>query len=207
MKEPIPAVKLNFEQIEQLEKGELVSIPTSWNEFVRFLPNAIYKVEYHQSHLILKGNPGPLHDLMVDSWATMLADYFLQTAEFKVSDGDTLLRTKTGCYHPDLQLCRGEWHFDVDVPNAINNPYLIVEVLSAATFNYDMVDKLIAYGEVPSLQTIVLVDYFDKAIYQYKRGKPGKAWVESVHNEPNESVTIEGFTFHVHTIFDKLPTY
>ena len=56
--------------------------------------------------------------------------------------------------------------------NAIDNPILIVEVLSKSTANYDRGDKFFKYQQIPSLQEYVLIEQ-DKAIVDTYFKRPG----------------------------------
>jgi Uma2 family endonuclease len=82
------------------------------------------------------------------------------------------LRTKSTKYrYPDVIVSCAPG----DAPYFIENPCLIVEVLSESTANTDHNDKLEEYTRLPSLQRYALVDQNVRRVILYKRTQSG--WV------------------------------
>ncbi len=82
------------------------------------------------------------------------------------------LRTKSTKYrYPDVIVSCAPG----DDPYFIENPCLIVEVLSESTANTDHNDKLEEYTRLPSLQRYALVDQNVRRVILYKRTESG--WV------------------------------
>ena len=68
---------------------------------------------------------------------------------------------------------------DVDDPNAVVNPKLVVEVLSPSTEAYDRGEKLWHYQQVPSMAAVILVSQDARRIEVLRRDESG-AWSRSV---------------------------
>jgi len=73
-------------------------------------------------------------------------------------------------YYPDVTVdCSGE------VGNEMEEPSVIVEVLSPDTERSDRGEKLVNYLNIPSMRVYVLVDQYKAAVTVYRRGE-GDAW-------------------------------
>ncbi|WP_281168510.1 Uma2 family endonuclease [Spirosoma spitsbergense] len=87
----------------------------------------------------------------------------------------------------------------------ITNPYLVVEVLSESTFNYDLGAKRWKYEEMSTVQEIIFVDPLDRAVIACRRTERPNIWTETLYSQPDESVNIDGFTIALTEIFANLP--
>ena len=60
--------------------------------------------------------------------------------------------------YPDVSvICRDDWQFQEDV-KAVDDPVVIIEVLSPSTSTFDQGTKLDEYRQLPSIQTVAFVD-------------------------------------------------
>jgi Uma2 family endonuclease len=105
-----------------------------------------------------------------------------QTSDVRVRVQATGLTT-----YPDVSVVCGEAKTDVEDPNAIVNPVVLVEVLSPSSEAYDRGEKFAHYRRIPSLQEYVLVSYQTRRIEVYRRGEGG---VWSLH-EARDHETME----------------
>ena len=74
----------------------------------------------------------------------------------------------------------------------IQQPTVIVEVLSPGTANYDRTKKLKYYRQIPSLQEYVLVDSEEIVVEVYRRGE-GKMWLYYEY-EAGEAISLESIS-------------
>lgn len=93
------------------------------------------------------------------------------SSELRVRVQETGLLT-----YPDVSVVCGKLRRDVDDPNAIVNPIVLVEVLSKSTEGYDRADKFAHYRRIASLREYVLISYQMKRIEVYRRAEEG-AWI------------------------------
>jgi len=92
-------------------------------------------------------------------------------------------------FYPDLVVtCDAQ---DLQAYNLIQNPKLIIEVLSPSTREYDRGDKFKYYRAFPSLQEYVLVDSESIFVEVYQRTE-GKFWLYSDY--------IQGDTINLNSI-------
>jgi Uma2 family endonuclease len=85
------------------------------------------------------------------------------------SDAKVRVRATGLATYPDGSVVCGELVTDPDDRNAINNPALLVEVLSDSTDGYDRGDKFEHYQKIPSLHDYVLVSQYARRIEVFSR--------------------------------------
>src|ERR1700712_3536105 len=132
-------IRLNDEQVETLESGELVSISASWEEFEEFLAETDYRVEYHNGQIIIMGLATFIHELLVSQLIYLLKGFYLGKP-FYVAGSNAGIRKdgKKGHYNGDVLVVKGKPVFQGKSRSIIVNPYIIVEVLSESTLSYDL---------------------------------------------------------------------
>lgn len=204
--ELLEKIRLSDDQVQQLEDGNMVVIPASWEEFMDFLVETTYKAEYHKGEIIITGLASFIHETLVVIFSTLLNNHF-QFNGFWVLGSKLGVTTgnEQGYYNPDVTVIKGNPVFYKQSKAIITNPYLVVEILSASTYHYDLIEKLPKYERIESLQEVVFVDGFDKAIYTFKRTADPKVWIQTIFDAENDTVVIDTLTVKLNDIFDKLP--
>jgi len=91
------------------------------------------------------------------------------SSELKVRVQATGLAT-----YPDVTVVCGDAVRDTEDPNAIVNPRLVVEVLSASTEAYDRGEKWAHYRRLESLEAYVLISQVPERVEIYERVPAGK---------------------------------
>lgn len=74
-------------------------------------------------------------------------------------------------YYPDVMVVCGP---DTSDPYSETAPCLLVEVLSRGTAHTDRHAKYAVYTSIPSLQTYLIVDQYERRVYAYQR--EGTSW-------------------------------
>ena len=202
----IEKVRLTDKQVETLEAGELVKIPASWEEFKDFLTETDFRVEYHDGQIIIMGLAKLIHEVLVTRLAYLLTGYYLGRL-FYVAGSNTGIR-KDGerrHYNGDLMVIKGKPIYQDKSRSIITNPYLIVEILSESTLSYDLGAKRRRYEEMETVQEIVFVDPIARELIICRRTEKANVWTETLYNQPDEPVSIDGFDIPLTEIFANLP--
>jgi len=76
-------------------------------------------------------------------------------------------------FYPDVTLVCGERKFYRNRRDIVENPILLVEVLSESTKEYDKNDKFLTYQQIESFQEYVLVSQNQPAVQQFIRQADG----------------------------------
>ncbi len=93
-------------------------------------------------------------------------------------------------FYPDVTVVCGERKFYKDRSDIIENPILLVEVLSKSTEEYDKNDKFLTYRNIPSFQEYVLVSQHRPAVQQFNRQTDGQ-WIYKATIGLNSKVYFE----------------
>jgi len=94
-------------------------------------------------------------------------------------------------FYPDIVItCNSE---DLKSRQFVQNPTVIIEVLSPSNASYDRGDKLKYYRQIASLQEYVLVDSESMSVELYRRGE-GKMWRYYAYGE-GEAIALESIEF------------
>lgn len=76
-------------------------------------------------------------------------------------------------FYPDVTVVCGERKFYNERRDVVENPILLVEVLSESTEKYDKNDKFLTYQNIASFQEYVLISQNKPAVQQYLRQNDG----------------------------------
>jgi|SRR5215213_6243306 len=93
-------------------------------------------------------------------------------------------------FYPDVTLVCGERKFYKDRRDTVENPILLVEVLSKTTEEYDKNDKFLTYRNIPSFQEYVLISQNRPAVQQFNRQPDGR-WLHQATIGLNSKVYFE----------------
>ena len=202
----VEKIRLSDEQLTVLDTGELVSIPASWEEFEEFLIETDYRIEYHNGEIIIMGLARFIHELLVIRLGHILTRFYLGQS-FYVAGSNAGIRKeeKRGHYNGDVLVVKGKPVFQGKSRSIITNPYLIVEVLSESTSNYDLGAKRRKYEQMDTVQEIVFVDPIDHEVLVCRRTEQANVWLETTYRQPDDDVMIDGNSVLLTTIFANLP--
>ncbi|MEO5911315.1 MAG: Uma2 family endonuclease [Pelobium sp.] len=151
---PLPKIKITEEEyLEQERKAE-------------------HKSEFYKGEVFAMAGATKEHNKIVASLIAEIGQYLKgKKCTFFPSD----LRTHNfanGFYtYPDVTIVCGEEKYLDDRFDTLTNPTVLIEVLSAATEDYDRGTKFKLYRSIPSLQNYVVVSSTEYAAEVYTRNK------------------------------------
>lgn len=130
------------------------------------------RYEYYNGHIQAMSGGTLNHSLI----ATNISGEIRQALKNKKSscvafnsDLKVHLKTINNYLYPDIMVICGEPQYAENRKDAVENPILVIEVLSKSTRQYDRGDKFGKYRNLPSLREYVLVDqYVPKVESWYK---------------------------------------
>lgn len=199
-------VRLSDEQVEVLENGGLIAIPASWEEFEDFLSETDYRAEYDNGQIIIMGLATFIHELLVSQLVYLLKGFYSGKSIYVVGSNAGIRKDgRKGHYNGDVLVVKGNPIFQGKSESIITNPYLVVEVLSKSTLNYDLGAKRRKYEQMETVQEIVFVDPFDKEVIVCRRTEQVNVWTETAYRSLEEVVNIDGLAVKVEEIFANLP--
>ncbi|MBD2579894.1 Uma2 family endonuclease [Oscillatoria sp. FACHB-1406] len=148
--------------------------------------------EYIEGEIIaMTGGTIPHTKIYLNLYTALRPHLRQRGCEAYVADVKVKAGTKNRYFYPDLVVtCNAE---DLKARDCVQNPTVIVEVLSVSTANYDRTKKLQYYRQIPSLQEYILIDSEAMSVEIYRRGE-GKMWFYCAY-EAGEAIAIDSINF------------
>ncbi|MEQ9354864.1 Uma2 family endonuclease [Coleofasciculus chthonoplastes] len=161
-------------------------------EYLEWEAKQEFRHEYIDGEILaMTGGTLPHNDIALNLYRTLYPHIRQRGCRVNVSDAKVQARKNSRYFYPDLVIsCDPD---DLKARDFIQNPKVIVEVLSPGTANYDRTKKLKYYRQIPSLQEYVLVDSEEIVVEVYRRGE-GKMWLYYEY-EAGEAIALESIEF------------
>ncbi len=150
---------------------------------------AEFKSEYYQGEVFAMSGAGNNHNIITTNLTGQLYINF-RKKNCQVYSNDMRLHIPVnGVYtYPDVMGVCGEKQFLDDKKDTLLNPFLIVEVLSPSTADYDRGTKFMLYRSIPSLQHYLLVDSRSYLVEKFSKN-PNGTWVLTEIKDINAILT------------------
>ena len=139
----------------------------------------------------MTGSTIPHNDLALNFYTALRPHLRSRGCRINVSDVKLQVNFQSRYYYPDVIVsCDPQ---DLDSRTFIQNPKLIVEVLSPSTSSKDRDEKFTCYLKIPSLQEYILIDSQKICVERYCRGE-GRMWLYYPYTA-GEIVTLSSIEF------------
>ena len=157
-------------------------------EYLATEREADFKSEYYQGEVFALAGAGNNHNIITANMIALMHTSF-KGKNCRVYPSDMRLHIPlNGLYtYPDVLAVCGEKQFLDDKKDTLLNPFMIVEVLSPSTADYDRGTKFMLYRSIPSLQHYLLIDSRSYLVEKYSKNTDG-TWV--LTEERNTEVTL-----------------
>lgn len=177
----------SFEDRAELGVREL-RVPATFEEYLRLSVECDYRLHYREGHIIsfieieeksgtVMGEASISHEALVVRMARLL-DELLEdkTPVHRVLGSNTriFIAPDRKGLNADVTVVRGaveevSFKYNKRTVSGIANPYLIVEILSESTRDFDLSEKLADYKQISSLQQVVFLEQASAGITTYIR--------------------------------------
>ena len=157
-------------------------------EYLSLEEKAEYKSEYHDGEIIPMTGGSLNHNRIILSVAAFLK-YALRGKGFEPFSSDVRLWVSKHqrFTYPDVMVIQGEPVLYQNRSDTVENPCLIIEVLSKSTEDYDKGDKFRYYRSLPDLQEYVLINQYELEIQQYTK-TDNNLWIYRVYESIEDIV-------------------
>jgi Uma2 family endonuclease len=171
--------------------------PMTVSEYLEFERKAETRHEFVDGQLLAMAGERRINNRLALHFVRLLAEKAEQLGCEVVSQG-IKIRTRASRYrYPDFAVSC----VPGDDPYILENPCLIVEVLSNSTEYIDTGKKLDEYTQIPSLQRYVLVSSDERFVVVYKR--VGEEWVvKSLEQDGEFDVPCLDVTLRLEQIYE-----
>ena len=202
--ELLEKIHISEEDKKMLTEGEVVVIPATYDEFLNFLSETEYnKVEYINGNIVLMGVASFFHELIVGTLSRILGNIYQDKPNFYVlgSSLGIVIPEQTNFHQADVTVVSGKPTFRDKAQTELENPYIVIEVLSASTGRYDFTTKLHNYKKIPSVKQIILINQYEALIYSYVRSDDGTVWLNVDYDKMEDAIVIDSYTVQMKEIY------
>lgn len=179
----------------------------SYAEYLVFEGAAEERHEFHHGELFAMSGGTPAHARLIGTVDAALFNALRGHPCLLQSSAQRIRLTPDRAAYADaLVVCPPLRHAEDD-PDAITNPVVVVEVLSASTEAYDRGEKFSAYRALPSVQHVLFVSQTRWSIEHFRRSTDG-SWRLSDHG-PGARVELDaiGATITVDDIYERIEEF
>ncbi len=166
------------------------------------------KIEYHNEEIIATvGRVTPTHSRLSFIMGSIL-ERFYETFEneFIVLESGACVHIPVleSRYQPDMTVINGEIKLKEGTITEILNPYIVVEVLSKATQDFDMSEKLINYKTIETIKQIIFIAQDKPWISTYNRTNESNVWINTDYDSLENIAIINNLTISLRDSYKKI---
>lgn len=142
-------------------------------EYLALEDEAEYKSEYIDGYIFKMAGGTEAHNDITLNTATHLRAKLRGKCKTFVSEMKVWVEQVGTFFYPDVTVVCGERKFYKGKRDIIENPILLIEVLSKSTEEYDKNDKFFTYQHIESFRECVLISQNRPAVQQFIRQADG----------------------------------
>jgi len=166
---------------------------TSYEAYLALEAESDTKLEYHDGFIVAMPGGTPRHS-QLGANAVTEANISLRSSEKNctVYNSDLKIRIDSlnRTYYPDASIACEKQIFSEKDRNALTNPILLIEVLSAGNAHFDRGTKFHHYRHIPSLKEYVLISQQEAMVDVYFRREP-EVWEMHTFRGVEETVVLK----------------
>lgn len=156
-------------------------------EYLALEEKAEYRSEYVNGYIFKTAGGTEAHNDITLNVASQFKAKLRGKCKTFANDMKVWVEKAGTFFYPDVTVVCGERKFHKDKRDIVENPILLVEVLSRSTEEYDKNDKFFTYQLIESFQEYVLISQNQPAVQQYIRQSNGE-WTYKATIGLNSSV-------------------
>ena len=194
---------------ERLLTESFIRIPASVEEYESVVDERDLKIEYHNEEIIATvGRVTPIHSVLGTRLINILSNYYdnLENENFWILESGACVHIPIlkSYYQPDMTVVNGEIKIKEGTTTEILNPYIVVEVLSKATQDFDMSEKLVNYKAIETIKQIIFVAQDRPWISTYTRTNEPNVWINTDYDSLENVAIIDNLTVSLRDIYKKI---
>ncbi|MGK7876758.1 MAG: Uma2 family endonuclease [Xenococcaceae cyanobacterium] len=166
-------------------------------EYLELEEKAEYKSEYRNGAIVPMAGGTTNHNRIILDFCTHL-NLALRGQNAEVFTGDVRLwipRYRLYTY-PDIMVIKGEPVYEGTGTTTVTNPWLILEVLSDSTKNYDQGDKFKYFRSIPDFREYILIDQYSFYAEQFAKIAEGQ-WIFNEYPGKNAVLALDSIDFQI----------
>lgn len=185
-----------------------IRIPASVEEYESVSYERDLKIEYHNEEIIATmGRVTPIHSKLSFIIGVILHNFYATfDNEFDVLESGACVHIPTlkSYYQPDMTVIKGDIKLKEGTTTEILNPYIVVEVLSKATQDFELSEKLVNYKTIESIKQIIFIAQNRPWISTYSRTHEPNVWINTDYDSLENVAIIDNLTISLKEIYKKI---
>ncbi|MEO7539742.1 MAG: Uma2 family endonuclease [Pyrinomonadaceae bacterium] len=166
------------------------SAPKNTKTYASLARHDAVKNEYLEGRLAPKHAANRWHNLIASNFAIAIGSRMNRsTCELYANDMQVELGKSSICY-PDVVVVNGEPTFADANQEVLQNPTLVVEIISAVSKSGGRTLKLEGFLAIPKIKECLLVNEEEMRIEHYAR-QNAKQWIYRIYNERDDVISLE----------------
>lgn len=195
---------------DSLGEDELLRLPATWTEYLDVVDTVPYTIQFLDNELIMS-QASRLHESLVIVIAILLDDLYPIQQGYDVlgSNVKIIIPDKAGDVNADLSVVSEPVLYGATLGGStstmrIENPVVVVEVLSKSTRRFDLEEKITYYKLIPSLQHILFVDQYRPFASVYTRTNVPDEWLNHDYRSLDGVVRLGSLELPMSAIYRKV---
>ncbi|MEM6253804.1 MAG: Uma2 family endonuclease [Cyanobacteria bacterium P01_D01_bin.156] len=166
-------------------------------EYLELETSATFKSEYHHGKLVPMTGGSTNHNQIIINLIAFLK-FSLKGKGYRQFAGDVKLWIPAfqRYTYPDLMIVKEKPIYHNGRTDTIENPTVIIEVLSKSTQDYDHGDKFSSYRTLASFQEYVLVNQYKQQVEHYAKTAE-KRWSFQEYDVNDQQFSLEKVPFEI----------
>jgi Uma2 family endonuclease len=197
--------------LDELEEGDVLRIPATWEEYYDLAEQTEYNIQFLNDEIIIMSQATETHEQLVIRLGALFLAYFDELDNHRVlgSNVKIVIPERRGDFNADLSVVRGPSVYGKtptgrDSKVRIQNPNIVVEVLSKGTRAFDVNEKFDAYTTIPSLQHVLFVDQERVYARIFSRVGQTEEWLTVSFHALTDTVRLGDFGLRLADVYRKI---
>ena len=187
---------------------DLVRIPGSWDEFWEVLEESENRVEYQNNEIILSMSYESKPYSKIASRFGYLFEGTFTGSSFDIFNANrpVYIAHCQEVFNPDASVVQASGDVFTYRPGmtAEMSPIVILEVLSPATRERDLKEKLPCYKLIPSIRQIIYAESTLPMIYLFEKNETENSWHKKILDEMDDSLVLNGTRVSLREIYGRI---
>lgn len=189
---------------------ELRALAT-FEEYLDFAAECEYNVDFYNNEIISMGQASLPHESLV-LWLGYIFNSLLIDQDEYQAFGSNIKVHVPACvasFNADITVIKGEPDY-LRLPSGkfstveIQNPEIIVEILSKSTYNYDLGTKLSCYKTLESLKQVLFIDQSKVSVETFVRTNEPQTWLNKRFDSMDDKVVVLDSEILLKDIYKKM---
>lgn len=196
---------------ERGQAPDVLRAKATFAEYLDFAEQCPYNVEYIDGELVSMSQASLPHESLIARLIAIFINLFDDNDELTVASSNIKIHVAaTGdSFNADVSIIRGEPDY-LRLPSGrlstveVQNPELVVEVLSDSTMKFDLGDKLESYKQIPALRQVLFVSQEKPWVSSFVRSETPGVWLNTSAHALTERVPVLDTEVTLAAIYKKM---